>query len=362
MSPLQHYQALLAQGGDFQADPEQEQAVLALDRLYKSLVQEKKYSAKMKALFRPNPVRGIYLWGGVGRGKTFLMDLFFQSLPDNNRKNKVRFHFHRFMHFVHDELKKYQGKKDPLAHIARIFSKQTKILCFDEFHVVDIADAMILSRLIQHLLKQGLYLVMTSNLKPGDLYANGLQRDKFLPTIALLEQNLQILALGGTTDYRLRFLRHDPLYYYPHDQTAEQALTRAFEHLAPEGGKENQILMITQRALPTRRCASNIVWFEFQDLCQSARSAIDYIEIARSYHTVLLSHVPQMHEGQEDVVRRFIILIDEFYDRRVKLIMSAEVPLDKLYQGERLAFEFQRTGSRLTEMQSVDYLAKSHLS
>lgn len=363
MTPLQRYQTLLAEQ-KISHDPAQAEVIEAFEALYHALTAKQKLFSRLKTtLFQrlhlsQSPITGLYLWGGVGRGKTFLMDLFFHSLPF---RNKARFHFHRFMYYVHHALKRHQGKASPLAIIAKEFSRRTQILCFDEFYVSDIADAMILSELFRELFFQGVTLVATSNLAPEKLYYRGLQREKFLPTIDLIHTYCKIMSLVGKSDYRLAYLTQSEIYHYPLDEQADINLANYFEKLAPERWIADQILTITDRQLPTRACADSIVWFDFTELCEAARSALDYIEIARCFHTVLISGVRQMGPEKEDVARRFIALIDEFYERHVNLIVSAEVALPNLYQGERLSFEFQRTISRLTEMQSAEYLAKAHL-
>ncbi len=363
MTPLQRYQSYCL-SGKITEEAAQQSVVLRLEKLYQALLSQNDYLSLVKSsLFRSLglrqvPVKGLYLWGGVGRGKTFLMDLFYNALPFPQKK---RLHFHRFMFFVHQALQKHQGEKDPLKVIASEFASQHQVLCFDEFYVTDIADAMILAELFSHLFHQGVTLVATSNLAPSLLYENGLQRDKFLPTIDLINQHTQVVEIGGDVDYRLKGLAHTKLYHYPLDERAEKSLIDYFMHLAPMDGIAHKVLTITDRHLPTRYCAENVVWFSFDDLCDTARSTIDYIEIAHCFKTVFISGVKVMGTSKEDVALRFIALVDEFYERHVTLILSAEVPLNELYQGQRHMFEFQRTFSRLTEMQTPSYLAKPHL-
>lgn len=363
MTPLQRYQAY-CDSGKINPSPAQQEIVNYLEELHHALLSKNDYLSLTKStLFRSLglrqvPIRGLYLWGDVGRGKTFLMDLFYQSLPF---QEKTRLHFHRFMFYVHSALQKHQGRKDPLKEIAKEFAKTSMLLCFDEFYVKDIADAMILAELFENLFHQGVTLVATSNLPPKDLYENGLQRERFLPTIDLIEKYTRIMQIGGEVDYRLQNLSHNNIYHYPLDELAKKNLMQYFHQFAPEGGEANKVLTITEREIMTQYSADSVVWFSFENLCESARSTLDYIEIARCYKTVLMSGVKAMGEEREDVALRFIALVDEFYERHVTLILTAEVPLTSLYQGKRHGFEFQRTISRLTEMQTPAYLAKPHL-
>jgi len=360
MIPSQRYQSYL-QSGKLIADATQQEIVAYFDVLFHHLnnqYRQRFLSRIYRSVgIKQIPVKGLYLWGDVGRGKTFLMDLFFHSLPFTQ---KTRLHFHRFMNYVHHAMHDYQGHKDPLKHIAREFANHSIVLCFDELYVSDIADAMILSELFHHLFEAGVTLVATSNLPPQDLYLNGLQRDKFLPTISLINQHTKVMEIKGALDYRLQNLTQSQIYHYPLNDEAERNLSHYFQLLAPEQNGE-KTLIINERSLATIDCADGVVWFTFETLCQTARSAMDYVEIARCFHTVLLSGVKEMGPQREDAARRFISLIDELYDHQVKLIISAQAPLLGLYKGERHVFEFQRTISRLTEMQSEAYLAKPHL-
>jgi cell division protein ZapE len=305
------------------------------------------------------PIAGRYIWGGVGRGKTFLMDLFFATLPG---KRKKRIHFHRMMSDIHARLKLLKDVEDPLERVAADIAAETDILCFDEFFVSDIADAMILGRLLDGLFRRNVVLVTTSNISPADLYSNGLQRDRFLQAIELLETHTLVMQLDGDEDYRLRLLRQAGTYLTPAGDAAEQKLAHFFSDIAPDTVIEGQELEVNGRNIPTRRCAKGLAWFEFTDLCDGPRSQQDYIELARCYQTVIISYVPVLGSNSEDAARRFIALVDEFYDRKVKLLLSADAPIDSLYQGKRLAFEFQRTHSRLTEMQTSEYLHTAHLA
>jgi cell division protein ZapE len=304
------------------------------------------------------PPRGVYLWGGVGRGKTWLMDLFFQSLPFEQKR---RSHFHRFMHDVHADLRQHRDTPDPLALVAARIAGRARVLCFDELFVTDIADAMLLGGLFKHLTEHGVALVITSNVRPRDLYREGLQRQRFLPAIALLEQHLDVLNVDGGTDYRLRHLTEAPIYVVAGGGAdADARLAGIYDDLSDGDSDSDGFVRIEGREIPVRRESENVIWFEFAALCDGPRSQNDYIEIAREYQTVIVSNVPTFSAQQDDAARRFIALVDEFYDRSVKLVVSAAAPADALYRGERLAFAFERTASRLTEMQSEEYLSQEH--
>ena len=302
-------------------------------------------------------MRGLYLWGGVGRGKTWLMDLFFESLPFAAAR---RSHFHRFMHSVHAELARLTQRREPLGLVARAIARDTRVLCFDELQVADIGDAMILGGLIEDLLHHGVTLVATANMAPADQYRDGLQRQRFLPVIALLEQHLEVLHVTGTTDYRLRQLTEAGIYLTPDDAGATARLAALFSELAMDGGELSGSLEIEDRPIAVIRAASRVAWFEFAALCSAPRSTDDYIEIAREFQSVILSGVPVLGAAHEDNARRFIALVDEFYDRNVKLIVAAAAAPAGLYRGARLKELFARTASRLTEMQSTEYLARPH--
>jgi cell division protein ZapE len=297
------------------------------------------------------------MWGGVGRGKTWLMDLFFDSLPF---PDKQRIHFHRFMARVHAALRDKKDARDPLEQIAREWANECRVLCFDEFFVSDIADAMLLAVLMKELFEQNVILVATSNLHPDELYKDGLQRARFLPAINLIKQNTNLIQVDGPVDYRLRILEKSEIYHHPLDAKAKSSLEKSFLHMA--GGCElNSSLEFNGRLFQSRMRGDGIIWFDFEELCQKPRSASDYIEISRSFNTVFISGLPVLDESSADAARRFINLVDEFYDRNVKLLISAAAPIEDIYNGERLAFEFQRTASRINEMQSHQYLAKPHL-
>lgn len=355
--PLTIYESLIA-GGDYKPDPAQAEAVAELERVWLELTAHpvSGWWARVRGKKR-KPVTGLYMWGGVGRGKTWLMDIFFDSLPG---KDKLRIHFHRFMARVHAALKTKQSTRDPLPDVAREWAAQYRVLCFDEFFVSDIADAMLLGGLFQALFAEGVTLVTTSNVPPDDLYRDGLQRAKFLPAIESLKTHCLTLHVDGERDYRLRLLQRSEIFLQPLDAHAEESLASAFYTMSA-GCSLDTHLEINGRSLHARQRGDGIIWFNFEALCDLPTSTADYIEIARAFNTVLLSNVPLMDERNADATRRFINLIDEFYDRNVKMLISAAGPIDELYMGNRLAFEFQRTASRLTEMQSNDYLAKPHL-
>ena len=356
-SPLTIYQALLA-SGDYKADPAQLRAAQELDRIWHELSAHplSGWWAKLRGRKRRS-VTGLYLWGGVGRGKTWLMDLFYDSLPG---KDKQRIHFHRFMARIHASLNTKRSARDPLQDIAREWATKCRVLCFDEFFVADIADAMLLGGLLQALFDNGVTLIATSNLAPDDLYRDGLQRGRFLPAIEALKQHTKSLHVDGDRDFRLRILKRSQTWLQPLDDHAEANMSKAFERMSGGCVLHNSI-EVNGRIINAIQRSDGIIWFSFFEFCEQARSVSDYIEIARAFNTVLLSGVAQMDEGNADAARRFINMVDEFYDRNVKLLVSAAKPIDTLYTGKRLAFEFQRTASRLTEMQSTDYLAKPHL-
>lgn len=304
------------------------------------------------------PVCGAYLWGGVGRGKTFMMDLFYEFLPFDD---KLRYHFHRLMYRIHRELKTLNDRKDPLETIADDFANRSRVICFDEFFVSDIADAMLLGRLLDALFRRGVTLIATSNIPPEELYEDGLQRQQFLPAIELIKKNTTIINVSGDTDYRLRVLEKAEIYHAPLDDVATRNLNEYFSCIAPEIGTSGQPMEVLGRDITTRKRADGIAWFDFDELCDGPRSQDDYIEIARSFQTVIVSDVPALDRDMEDQARRFIALVDEFYDRKVKLIISAAKPIEEIYSGARLQREFERTRSRLREMQSKTYLAAAHL-
>jgi cell division protein ZapE len=354
MSVREAYEAELKQRG-YTSDPAQLRAVDALERCATewALYKEKRSNALKKFINRLDIPRGVYMHGGVGRGKSFLMDLFYNAVP---LRRKTRLHFHEFMREVHRELADLQGTVNPLDELGRRISVRYKLICFDEFHVSDITDAMILHRLLTALFENGVGFVTTSNFRPDDLYPNGLHRDRILPAIALLNDKLEVISVDNGTDYRRRTLEQVTLYHSPLGAVADAEMTDAFNRLA-EAHDEDPVLHIEAREIRARRKAGGVVWFDFKTLCGGPRSQNDYLEIATQFHTVLLSNVPHMPVRMASEARRFTWLVDVLYDRRVKLIMSAEVQPEALYTEGPLAHEFPRTVSRLSEMQSVEYLA-----
>ncbi|EGU38894.1 cell division protein ZapE [Vibrio scophthalmi] len=367
MTPLQRYQQDVENHG-FQVDDAQRQAVQALDSLYHQMIayieapvvvvpKWKSWLGKTPA--PPDAPNGLYFWGGVGRGKTYLMDTFFDSLPI---EKKMRVHFHRFMLRVHDELRELHDVSDPLEAVADILKQEAEIICFDEFFVSDITDAMILGTLFQALFQRGVVLVATSNIPPHDLYRNGLQRARFMPAIQLIQTHCDVLNVDSGIDYRLRTLEQAEIYHFPLDVTAHENLSRYYEQLVGEGKASAAAIEINHRQVGVLKAADGVLHATFAQLCQTARSQNDYIEISKVYHSVLLAEVIQMHQLVDDAARRFIALVDEFYERNVKLIISSEVALEQLYTAGTLEFEFKRCISRLTEMQSHEYLAREHLA
>ena len=345
-------------------DPQQVHVVGLLADLQQRLIEARPSRTGLIRLLRTNRaaddgIAGLYLWGGVGRGKTFLMDLFFETL-DIDRKRRV--HFHRFMQDIHHRLKALDAIEDPLDTVAKDIASDARVLCFDEFFVSDIGDAMILGRLLDGLFRRGVTLVTTSNTQPDDLYRDGLQRRQFLPAIVAINRHTEVVHMGGDTDYRLRLLRQAGTFLTPDDESAHEKLRVFFAESASSQVAENQMLEVNGRDLHVQRCAKGIAWFDFTDICDGPRSQSDYIEIARWYPTVIISGVPELDAQQENQARRFIALVDEFYDRRVKLIISADHSAERLYSGQRLRFEFERTVSRLLEMQSGEYLHLPHLA
>nr|VFJ46924.1 MAG: cell division protein ZapE [Candidatus Kentron sp. FM]VFJ47286.1 MAG: cell division protein ZapE [Candidatus Kentron sp. FM]VFK07150.1 MAG: cell division protein ZapE [Candidatus Kentron sp. FM] len=363
MTPMEKYQADVEQGL-FQPDPAQALVVEELQRIYDELVVTPKTSGNLwKKLTggtsRTKNILGLYVWSGVGRGKTHLMNLFYDALPF---EEKVRQHFHRFMQYIHAELKTLPEIPDPLQIVADRIAGNARVLCFDEFHVSDIADAMVLGRLMAALMTRGVVLVTTSNIQPDDLYKGGLQRVRFLPAIELLKQHTRVIHLAGEVDYRLRTLEQARIYHYPLGAEADENMMKNFLALGPENIRVEEKLEIKDRWIPSVRLADGIAWFKFEDLCDGPRGTADYIEIARYYHTVFLADIPLLGSGDNEKALRFIHMVDEFYDRSVNLILSAAAPPWGLYYPEgRLAFQFERTKSRLEEMRSHEYLARKHL-
>ncbi len=346
--------------GRWQHDPAQAQALHALDRVHRELLaaQPSSIFERLASRWRDaEAVQGLYVWGSVGRGKTFLADLLYDSLGELPRQ---RWHFHRFMGQVHARLRALPDTADTLAVVARELAGEMRLLVLDEFFVGDIGDAMILGRLLEQLIGHGVTLVTTSNIPPAELYRDGLQRASFLPCIALLETHCQVLKLDSLQDYRLRHLTHAATYLTPLGEAAEAALAEHFRRLAGRGALAGSSLHINEREIAVKAMADGVAWFEFAELCEGPRSAADYIELARGFHTLLLSNVPRLDRNREDAARRFVYLVDELYDRHVNLLLSAAADPLSLYQGQRVEREFERTSSRLIEMQSAEYLAQEH--
>lgn len=363
MTPWQRYQKDLERP-DFQRDPAQEDAVKRLQSLYDKLVEAERDRSKPKAKLlrklkkgKEEPVKGLYFWGGVGRGKTYLMDTFYESLPFDR---KMRVHFHRFMQRVHSELRSLKGEKNPLELVSKKFADEARVICFDEFFVSDIGDAMILATLMDGLFSRGVTLVCTSNIVPDGLYKDGLQRARFLPAIELVKKHTDVVNVDGGVDYRLRTLEQAELFHSPLDEEADVSLRKSFDALAVEAAKHSKTMEINGRKIPAQAHADDVVWFDFKDVCDGPRSQNDYIEMARQFHAIIVSNVPILGKEKDDQARRFINMIDEFYDRNVKVIISAAAPITELYTGGRLGFEFERTESRLLEMQSREYLEAPH--
>uniref|UniRef100_A8GK04 Cell division protein ZapE n=1 Tax=Serratia proteamaculans (strain 568) TaxID=399741 RepID=A8GK04_SERP5 len=371
-SPLSRYQRLLA-AGEYQADEVQMEAVTQLDHIYQALLQQtpvvsapaaglrgklNRWLGKSSETTQQRPVQGLYMWGGVGRGKTWLMDMFFHSLPG---ERKLRLHFHRFMLRVHEELTELQGQENPLEIIADGFKAQTDVLCFDEFFVSDITDAMLLATLLQALFARGITLVATSNIPPNDLYRNGLQRARFLPAIDLINEFCDVMNVDAGIDYRLRTLTQAHLYLTPLDEQTRLTMDRMFVKLAGKPGEAAPVLQINHRPLQAINAVDGVLAVDFHTLCEEARSQLDYIALSRLYHSVILYNVRVMGPLKENTARRFLALVDEFYERHVKLVIAAEASMFDIYQGERLKFEYQRCLSRLQEMQSEEYLKLPHL-
>lgn len=361
MKPSDKYQEIL-NSGEFYADDSQRYAIDQLDELQAALInQPAEASNWWQRLTADNTIAatpsGLYFWGGVGRGKTFLMDIFYQCLPF---EEKSRFHFHAFMNQIHHCLKQLSDTSNPLDAVAQDLARDMRVLCLDEFVITDIADAMILAGLLKALFEEGVVLVTTSNCQPNDLYRNGLQRARFLPAIDLISKRCHVVNLDGGKDYRLMGLRQTHLYTVPHSQAAlDEVNLYLSEHVQPIQ-LTSEHLNINGRELSFQFCSEDTVWFSFDELCKTSRSQNDYLEIARLFSTVILTDIEQMSHLSDDIAKRFILLIDVLYDHHVILICSAAVIADQLYQGERLAFEFSRTISRLIEMQSEQYLAQAH--
>lgn len=354
MSPLECYQQQCRLGAIIE-DPHQLVVMQALERLYQALNKEAaRRTGLSRFLASPKAVKGLYIWGGVGRGKTFMMDCFYQTLPFNN---KLRMHFHPFMRHVHEQLKQYQGKTNPLDWVAADIAKKAMVLCFDEFVVSDIADAMVFVRLLDELFKKGVCLVATSNVKPDDLYKNGLQRYSFLPAIALLKQHTSEINIQTETDYRLRYLKDAGVFYCPNDDYAMGRMEKTFSVLSHEDNDiNNNKIMVCGRPIHVVKEVDGVAWFDFNAICRPPRSQHDYLELASRYHTILMSDMRQIKAEEKDIILLLIRLVDVLYDAKTKLVFSSAVPLEQIYPEGQFAFEFERTKSRLIEMQSENYL------
>lgn len=363
MSLMTKYENALKQP-DMVQDSAQQQAIIKLDALSNRLLANNRPSFinRLRTLspikkWRPEPVEGLYFWGGVGRGKTWLMNLFYEELAI---KEKKRIHFHHFMLDIHEELASLKKQKNPLKQIARNIAQQCQVLCIDEFIVTNITDAMILSELLHGLFKYQVCLVATSNRVPDDLYLNGLQRDRFLPAITLIKTHTEVFHLDAGVDHRTALLEQADVYYHPIDENTNQSIRQRMQELAISPVRENERLMIQNREIETLYCSDEIAWFHFEEICTTPRAAQDYIELAQQFNTIIVTDIPLLDEYSDDKARRFIYLIDELYDKNVKLIASAAGQPDSLYSGTMLEFAFRRTTSRLIEMRSHKYLIQEH--
>jgi len=354
---IEGFNAALALRG-IEADPAQLVAARRLQKFYDDLLALKaaRRSRLRKLLVRPELPRGVWFWGGVGRGKSFLMDCFFAAVP---YERKRRVHFHAFMHEIHESLRAHRNESDPLAKVAARIARETRLMCFDEFHVSDIADAMILGRLMQALFDAGVVFCITSNYPPDGLYPNGLQRELFLPTIALLRQKLDVIEIDAGIDYRLRTLAQAEVFLSSDDAAAHAAIQRTFNAIAGGGGHTKPIEVLG-RSLPVVHRAPGVIWFDFATLCGGPRSQNDYLWLANHHHTLFLTGMPKMAADQASAARRFTWLVDVLYDHRVKLIIGAACAAEEIYTEGVQAGEFKRTVSRLIEMRSLDYLASPH--
>lgn len=353
--------ARYAQGvaeGRWQSDPAQLGALSAFERMHDELATQAPPSLwqRLRGL-RPAAPRGLYLWGSVGRGKTFLMDLFFETLPPGQGR---RVHFHRFMQAIHAQLRVLSGHSDPLSKVASNIAADARVLCLDEFYVLDIGDAMILGNLLRALFDEGVMLVATSNTAPADLYKDGLQRERFAPAIALLQSHCEVVEMVSPIDWRLRALKQAPVYHTPPDAAAERAMLALFHRIARGVEREDLVVAVNDRPIRVKRECDGAIWFDFDEICDGPRGVADYIELARSYHTMLISGVPQFSPQTEDAAQRFVELVDELYDHGVNLALTAAAPIVELYDGRRHRAVFARTESRLIEMQSEEYLGCEH--
>jgi cell division protein ZapE len=354
VTPLDYYHEQV-ESGAIASDPEQLSVMQHFDRVQRDLLVEREKRSGIFSLFHKNKtVRGIYIWGGVGIGKTFMMDCFYHTLPF---ENKMRMHFHQFMHLVHEKLTVHQGENDPLQVIARELAQQTAVLCFDELFVSDITDAMLLGRLFKALFLNGVCLIATSNVKPDDLYKNGLQRSQFLPAIALLKQELDVIHVPSVMDYRLRHLQEAGVFYIPLNKDNEKRMTKSFDVLTQGEKIENTPVFIQGRSIKVVKRTNDVIWFEFKDICKVPRSQNDYLALTHTYRTIFISNIPAIEANEKDTICLFISLVDVLYDARMRLVISAAEPVDQLYNRGYMIMEYSRTNSRLLEMQSQDYFS-----
>lgn len=358
MTPTEYYQQAVEQP-DFSHDEAQQKAAQLLDDTYKELISPVEQPGFMDRLTgkRRTLIKGAYLWGGVGRGKTFLMDAFYDVLPFVDKK---RFHFHRFMILMHEAMHGLKNKANPLDRIAKNFARDCRVLCLDEMHITDEGDAVIMEGLLVALMNRGVTLVTTSNRAPDDLCPDPYLEKLFSKAVAVIKDNLIVMNVDGGTDYRLRRLEQAEIWHSPLNGDSEILLEKAFHECSAIEHKKEPHIIINDRNIPVVKWADGVCWFDFDVICGPPRARIDYIEIARFFHSVLIQNIILLNDENNDYARRFTLMVDEFYDHNVKLIVTATLPIDELYQGTRLAFEFQRTVSRLIEMQSHDYLAREH--
>jgi len=355
---LMHAQAAARNHG-YQLDAAQLHASNELDRLYRDLIRQNGQRGLLQRLFRrASPVCGVYLWGGVGRGKTFLMDVFFENIPV---EAKLRLHFHRFMQRIHHRLRDLQGEANPLQIVGAELAAQANLICLDEFHVTDIGDAMIMRLLLESLFTEGVVMVTTANLHPDALYEHGLQRARFVPAIDLIKRNMRVVKFDSGTDYRLVSLEKAGVFHPVVNAASEQAMLTTFADVSGESGVCNQMIEVEGREIPAKRISQSVAWFEFEKICGGPRSRNDYIELSKRFHTVLISNVPVFRSDNDNARRRFTWLVDEFYDRRVKLVLSAQADLPEVFVNALGGAESDRTGSRLIEMQARRYLGEPHL-
>ena len=363
MTPLESYQHDLKRS-NFRVDAAQQKAVELTNTLYEALVEADSVSSRntgfLSSLFKKKPsyIKGLYFWGGTGRGKTYLIDCFYECLPF---KNKHRIHFHHFMLDIHEQLRTLHKSPNPLVIVAENFSERYQVLCLDEFHIHDIADAMLMVGLLPILVDKGVTIIASSNIAIQDLYKNGLQRERFMSVIELLREVTEEFNLGDDIDYRFNILEKSTTYFAGLSNETTEKITSCFESVIPVKAKHNRSIIVNNREIDYLAYADDVIWFDYAAICQSARSAYDYIEIAQEFTTVVLSDIPIMDESYDSAAKRFIHLIDALYDHNVKLICSAEADAKQLYVGKRLAFAFDRTVSRLTEMQTSNYLALPHV-